>query len=38
MVVIRKINSKKACYQAVTKTTTKNDRPNNRFGIYSKRK
>ncbi len=33
MAVIRKIKLQKACYQAVTKATTKNSHSNDRFGI-----
>lgn len=33
MAVIRKIKLQKACYQAVTKATTKNSHSNDRFGV-----
>ena len=33
MAVIRKIKLQKACYQAVTKATTKNSHSNDRFGF-----
>ncbi len=33
MAVVRKIKLQKACYQAVTKATTKNSHSNDRFGF-----
>ena len=38
MAVIRKCNSKNLHYQIVRKTTTKNDCPNDRFGLNNMEK